>query len=621
MSAEIGLFCLILALVVQGLSGCVIFASAQKRDACQALVMRSAQLGFVLCAGAMTALIAARVQLDFSVENVASHANQTLPMLYRIVGAWGNHEGSMLLWALMMTGFAAMLATLHPRCALSRDCLSIQALLSAGVLIFILLTSNPFTRIFPPPWDGAALNPLLQDIALAMHPPLLYVGYVGFSLVFSLSVAGLLRREINPGWARRVRPWALAAWASLTIGIGLGSWWAYRELGWGGWWFWDPVENASLLPWLTGIALIHSLIVLQKRGAFGHWMALLAILTFAMSLVGTFLVRSGMITSVHSFASDPERGIYILTYLVLSIGAAMVVYSLRAGSIATPPPEDRALALSREGFLAWNNVLFLTLCGVVLLGTLYPMLGDAMGVSVSVGAPFFNQTTLPIMVLTLALAGIGPVSVWGRDRFSRLRRILLPCLMLSALAALAMLAFVNKEAALAAIGMGMGCWLLLASWHVRRNKAVFLAHSGAAVLAMGITGASLWKIEVEAHAQPGVAVAIGPYRIMPQAVELVRKDNHAANRLPLHITGLAATDAWLTPEYRLYDIRGTATSEAAILPRLWGDIYAVAGETRPGQGTALRLSLHPLIYLLWLGGGLMAAGALMAMVELRRKPR
>lgn len=506
----------------------------------------------------------------------------------------------MLLWCAVMACFAAVLSR-QARNELVLTALCVQAALLAGALAFVLFASNPFTRQIPPPLDGQALTPLLQDVALAAHPPMLYLGYVGFSVVFSLACAGLWHKRLDSDWARMARPWICVPWAALTLGIGLGSWWAYRVLGWGGFWFWDPVENASLLPWLAGTALLHVSRVLEKRGMLAAATALLAILTFAMSLIGTFLVRSGLVTSVHSFASDPARGAYILGYFAVSVGGALTLFAWRAPGGPRPQP------LSREGVMLMGAVLLGIACATVLLGTLYPMLAEWLGEGgIAVGALYFQMTVLPVLGLCVVLAGLAQRLRWERDNFSRLA----PALVNPALATLAggliVLTLATREVALAAVCIALAVWMVAALlFRPRARLSVMLAHGGAALVILGMVGAGLWQSA--AHGAPGQALKLGPYTAIYEGMEPVLGPTYHGQGARLRIEdahGMVLGS--LTPQLRMYD-GGEHVATPAILPRLWGDIYAVATP----EGVELRL--EPLIYALWLGCALAASGGLLAL--------
>lgn len=614
MLPEFGLFFLIVALLASLLQGATLLPAA--RPLTRSLAAAAWVQSLCVCLS-FAILVGARLDSDFTVLNVLMHSNLSLPTLYKITGSWGNHEGSMLLWAMVLAGYGAAVA-LRAKDTLAQRAVAVQALICAGVLGFIIFTSNPFARVFPPAPDGEALNPLLQDVALAMHPPLLYLGYVGFSIVFSFAVAAMLEGKMAQGWAARVQPWAMLAWAFLTLGIGLGSWWAYRVLGWGGFWFWDPVENASLLPWLAGTALLHANTVLKKRGLLTGWVLLLAILTFGLSLLGTFLVRSGAITSVHSFANDPERGVFILLFMALVLGSALALYALRAGRMDTAQAE-RMLPLSREGMIVINNLFVLTACGTVLLGTLYPMLSEWLdGSRISVGPSFFNRTFLPLMAVPLLLAGLTPFMPWQKADAGKALKQARPALLAAAAAVLLVVAAVRQEMALGALGLGISAWLGVCSvqWIRARGGAghawpVFLGHVGAAVLLAGLTGTTLWKQEVEMPMGVGERVEIGGYTVTLAERNVLDTEEYGGLAARFTLEGRGALE--LAPEYRQYRIRQMATSIADIHTGLWYDLYAVIGETTPdGEKTAVRLYFRPLMTLFWAGFALMAAGGFMA---------
>ena len=658
MLAEIAVFSLCIALMLS-----LVSAAALWRPALGDFVPTASSVAAALIFFALTALIILRLDSDFTVVSVADHSNRALPLLYKIAGAWGNHEGSMLLWALVMATMGAALSTnntsspacgggneawilrsfrkilsrvvgviscreskyvapspplIPPQAGGNRIAAAVQALLTAGVLLFILVTSNPFARIFPPPVDGKMLNPLLQDMALSIHPPLLYLGYVGFSAVFSLAIAGLLARRIDSDWAKTAHPWMMFSWSMLTVGIALGSWWAYRELGWGGFWFWDPVENASLLPWLAGTALIHSNIVLKKRGMLAGWVALLAILTFALSLIGTFLVRSGAITSVHSFASDPTRGLYILGYIALTIGGGLTLYSLRIASITSP---SHLRPASREGVIVINNLFLLTACATVLLGTLYPLLAEiAGGHSITVGAPYFNRTFLPMMALCLLFAGIAPFLPWKKAALTRAIFRAWPAWSAALVTVILVLAFIQKEALIVAGALSLAAFLMVASsqwlaagrWRNAAHWPVFLAHFGASILVIGITCVSLWSQTREGFFSVGNSVAFAGHMVDYQKEETLKTPNYKSTRATLRIRKNDHNIATLTPEFRRYTIGKSTTSETAIYSTPAYDIYAVIGETNESGATALRLYYKPTISFVWLGALLIASGGLLS---------
>jgi cytochrome c-type biogenesis protein CcmF len=628
MIAETGLVLLILALLASLLQAAFLLP-VKSLKACLPPCLESAAWLQALCITlAFAMLVTLRLDSDFSVMNVAQHSNLTLPTLYKVVGTWGNHEGSMLLWVMVLAAFGATVALspMPDEPELKKNIIATQAAISSGFLLFILCTSNPFARLFPPPPDGEALNPLLQDMALAIHPPLLYIGYVGFSIVFSFAVAALLRGELTPRWAALVHPWILASWSALTLGIGLGSWWAYRVLGWGGFWFWDPVENAALLPWLAGTALLHSNIVLKKRHMLKQWVLLLAIVTFALSLLGTFLVRSGVLISVHSFASDPARGAYILGYIVVVVGGALLLYAVRAARI-TSDGNEGMLPLSREGMIVINNLLLLTACATVFLGTTYPMVSEWLtGDRLTVGPPYFNTTFLPLIALSLVAAGLTPFMPWKKAELRKALRHTLPALWASLAAVAVALAAMRQDIAFSAAGAGLACWLGACSlhWVWKRGWSggslpVFLGHFGAAILVAGVTGAALSKLEVERGMAIGETLEIGGYRLTYESEEPLDNPDYSGRKATLVAQdNTGATVTALAPEYRIYTIRQTASSIASIHSTLTHDLYAVIGESTPdGKRTAVRVYLNPLTGLIWLGCVLIAMGGIVGIT--RRK--
>ena len=644
MIPEIGQFALALALAAALVQSVLPIAGAARGDVTW---MRSAAATALLQTGllavAFAALIRSFVVSDFTVVNVAENSHSLKPLVYKVAGAWGSHEGSLLLWTLMLALFGAGVALFgrNVPLALRARTLSVQAWIAVGFLTFMILTSNPFDRVFPPPADGAELNPLLQHIGLALHPPLLYLGYVGFSIVFSFAVAALIEGRVDPAWARWVRPWTLAAWTALTGGIALGSWWAYAELGWGGWWFWDPVENVSFMPWLLGTALLHSAIVTEKRDAFKAWTILLAILTFSLSLFGTFIVRSGLLTSVHAFAVDPERGLYILGLLAVAIGGSLTLFAVRAPAME---PGGLFRPVSREGGLMINNLALAVATATVLFGTLYPLILEGVtGEKISVGPPYFNATFLPIMLPLLLAMGIGPLLPWKRADLPAA----LSLLRLVAVAALgvALLAWwwETDGPVLAVLAMALAAWLLLAtirewghrvklgaaplaeSWRRARGlpraaHGMTLAHAGLAVAVIGMTGSTAWKEEVVVLASPGTQVEVAGRSVTLEGVEDVRGPNYAAARATLTVErdGEAIT---LHPERRFYPAAGSRTTESAIRPdALGGDLYATISEPAAGfDGSAwtLRVLHEPFVNLIWLGSALMVLGGTASLSDRR----
>jgi cytochrome c-type biogenesis protein CcmF len=639
MIIEIGHFSLILALCVAVLQAVVPLIGASRGAPELTDWARPAALTqFLFVAIAFAALTHAYLVSDFSVANVAANSNSVKPLLYKISGVWSNHEGSMLLWVLILALFGAAVALCGRQLPppLRARVLAVQAMIGTGFLLFILLTSNPFLRQFPPPPEGAGLNPILQDPGLAFHPPFLYLGYVGFSIAFCFAAAALLEGRVDPAWARWVRPWTLAAWCALTVGIAMGSWWAYYTLGWGGWWFWDPVENASFMPWLVGTALLHSAIVVEKREALKSWTILLAILAFSLSLLGTFLVRSGVLTSVHAFASDPRRGVFILLLLSLYTGGALLLFAwrapqLRGGGLFAP--------ISREGGLLLNNLLLTTAAAAVLLGTLYPLFLDLVsGQKVSVGPPFFNLTFVPIMAPLLVAMGVGPMLPWKRgDLWAALARLKLAFAVTAGVALVVLLA-TGARAVGATAGLALAAWLFAATlaelaerirlfegplasvwrraWRLPRAAwGMSLAHAGMAVVIAGIAGSSSWTEERIVSARPGQSFDLAGYRIALAAVEPVGGSDYTAIRADLRLSRDGRAIAALHPERRRF-ANGTA-SHVAIRTNLLADIYAVIGEPDGNGAYVLRLYYNPLVPWIWLGAAVMALGGLVSLSDRR----
>ena len=622
MTAEFGISCLILATLVATFQSFYLFGKTSFKVAC---MPQAALLQALLVSLALASLVILRVESDFSIQNVAQNSNLHLPILYKIVGTWGNHEGSMLLWLWVLSIFGNMIAiSQNIDTALRNMAVAVQSILALGVMIFILLTSNPFARIFPPLTDGKTLNPLLQDIGLALHPPLLYLGYVGFSIVFSLAVASLLTGIRGRQWAHIVHPWILAAWSALTIGIGLGSWWAYRELGWGGWWFWDPVENASLLPWLSGTALLHANIVLKKRGLLGQWVCVLSIMTFALSMIGTFLVRSGALTSVHSFASDPARGLFILAYIICTVGGALVLFAMRGNTVKS---EEVASPKSREGLIILNNLFLITACMSVLLGTLYPLFSEWLhGNKLTIGAPYFNLTFIPLMVLPIFFAGLAPYLPWKKADFFKSMHAAKPAILSCVTAIFVLFAIIKTHFLYGILGFGLAIWLLFASINLlltrnlRANLPVAIAHAGVAVLVAGITGSGLWKTEQEKWLRTGDTLQTGSYALTLENKSAYEDNNYTADQSIFRLEYEGKLLDRLIPEYRNYRISNARTSEAALYPHFGGDVYAVTGETsKDGTAVATRLYHIPMIHFIWAGFVLMALGGVAAIIMNRGK--
>jgi cytochrome c-type biogenesis protein CcmF len=618
MTAEIGQLALTLALAlasvmaVSGIAGARVTAGISRRIASSAAM---GMLVFIVLA--FGTLVYAAAVSDFSVLNIANNSSLAKPMLYKITGVWGNHEGSMLLWMLVLALYTAAIAFAKRGSErLTSAALGVQGLLAIAFLVFILFTSNPFLRVDPPPFDGAGLNPLLQDLGLAIHPPALYIGYVGLSASFAYAAAALITREVDASWARAARPFMLVAWIALTIGITLGSWWAYYELGWGGFWFWDPVENASLMPWLVATALLHSALATERTGAFRTWTLLLAIAAFSLSLIGTFLVRSGVLTSVHAFANDPERGTFILVMLVLAIGGALGLFAWRAPSLETGSAFE---PVSRETALLVNNVLLVGAVATVFLGTLYPLFLDAFtGTKISVGPPFFALTFVPIFVALLILLPFGPRLLWRKAVFGEALRSLFPALGVAVIVAI-VVCFVVKSHLAAAVGLfGLAAWVISASLldFVRRpvrtaaSFAVALAHAGLGVTLMGVAGTTLWRAETLSLLGPGETVQVGPYTLTMGRVERADGPNYAAIRADIHVSDGVRTIATLTPAKRVYPTEQQETAETAIRTTGVSDLYLALGDERGRGRFIVRAYFNPLAPFIWFGGAIMGLGGL-----------
>ncbi|MBX9608741.1 MAG: heme lyase CcmF/NrfE family subunit, partial [Gammaproteobacteria bacterium] len=609
MVAELGHFALILALAVALVQGTLPLVGASRGDLRLMSLGRTAALTqaflVLLSFGALTQ---AYVTSDFSVLNVVANSHSAKPLLYKISGVWGNHEGSMLLWALILALFGAAVAIFGNNLpdTLRSRVLAIQALIGVGFLAFLLFTSNPFERVFPAPPDGNGLNPLLQDPGLAFHPPLLYLGYVGFSVTYAFAVAALLEGRVDAAWARWVRPWALAAWCFLTLGIALGSWWAYYILGWGGFWFWDPVENASLMPWLAGTALLHSAIVVEKRDALKSWTVLLALLAFSLSLLGTFLVRSGVLTSVHAFAQDPARGMFILAFLLLVTGGGLALYAWRApqlqgGGLFQP--------VSREGALILNNLLLCTLAATVLLGTLYPLFLDLLtGNKVSVGPPFFNATFVPLCAPLFAALCVGPFLGWKRAELGPALMRLRLALVVSLAAIVVAMTMIDSRSTLAALAFGFGVWLIVGSLASlsdrvrsgtlrtipRSTLGMVISHASLGVVVLGSVATSSWNTELMQTMKPGDRVDFAGYSVLLERMDEVRGPNYIAERATLNVSVGGKPYTVLQPERRLFTVQRRQIAETAIQTNLLRDFYATLGEGDPRQGWVIRLYLNPL---------------------------
>ncbi|WP_445501813.1 heme lyase CcmF/NrfE family subunit [Microvirga sp. G4-2] len=640
MLVEAGHFALTLALGLSLIQFVVPLWGARANDPVLMSVGPVTGLAVFACIGfAFLALTVAYVTSDFSVLNVVENSHSAKPLIYKLSGVWGNHEGSMLLWILILALFGAVVALARNSIPqrLQANTLAVQAAITIAFLLFILITSNPFTRVIPAPAEGQDLNPLLQDPGLAIHPPLLYIGYVGFSISFAFAIASLIDGRIDAVWARIVRPWTLGAWAFLTLGIAMGSYWAYYELGWGGWWFWDPVENASLMPWLAGTALLHSTVVMEKRDALKVWTVLLAILTFSLSLLGTFLVRSGVLTSVHSFAVDPERGSFILGILIFFIGGSLALFAWRApmlkqGGLFAP--------VSREGALVLNNLFLATACATVLIGTLYPLALEVLtGEKISVGAPFFNFTFLPLIVPLLLLLPLGQTLAWKRGNFLGTAQRLYAVFGMSILATIAMFAFKYGGPVAAPLGIGLGVYLVLGSlneivtrswsrgtplsvaWRKAANLprsawGTVLAHAGVGLTVIGIA-ATAWGVEGLATLKLGERLTTGGYEARLERVVPRTNANYREDAAVFTIFRQGQELGTLESMKRLYVTRGMPTTEAGIMTVGLGQVYISLGEVQSDGSVGVRMYYKPLVLLIWIGALVMALGGGVSLTDRR----
>ncbi len=641
MIAEFGHFALITAFILSLAQSVLPLFGAARGNIVMMLVAPASAISVTLAVIlSFFALVWGFITSDFSLALVANHSHSTKPMIYKISGTWGNHEGSLLLWILILVIYGGLLAfggRAMP-IALKARILAIQGMVSAGFLAFSLFTSNPFQRLSTIPLDGKGLNPILQDPGLAIHPPMLYLGYVGLSMAFAFAVAALITGEVDRMWAKWMRPWVIAAWSALTCGIALGSWWAYYELGWGGWWFWDPVENASLMPWLAATALLHSAIVVEKRGQLKSWTVLLAIMAFSLSLVGTFIVRSGLLTSVHSFASDPARGVFVLVILLFAVGIPLALYAWRGPQLFTTA--DFTLA-SREGALIANNMLLIVATAIVLLGTFYPLgLEMVTGARITVGPPYFDATFNPVMALLMVIMAIGPVMAWRRGRTTRLQPVMICAIAGGAIACLALLSFeagfgIGPLVALGLIGwlsagIGADIWLQLgptksADFSARLKRlprdviGMWVAHFGIVIFMLGAVGDSLFNSEQVVRANPGDIIKIADRNVTFTGIQQVQGPNYQAIAAQLEYRDEAGNlFAVLTPGKRIYSAERQTTTEAAIRPTLRGDDYAVLGDGDAQIGYTLRLYYKPLISWIWGGAALMAVGGLISVFGRQR---
>ena len=632
MIAEVGRFALILAFMVSIAQAILPLIGAQRLDRrLMAFGDHAAQAQFFFVAFAFGCLVALFVTSDYSVSVVAANSNAAMPLLYRVTGTWGNHEGSMLLWSLILAFFGATIGTFGKAIPnqLRARVLSVQSLIGVGFLAFIIFTSNPFLRLFPAPLQGNGLNPLLEDPGLAFHPPFLYLGYVGFSTAFSFAAAALIGGGAGAAWARYARPWILAAWTLLTIGIAGGSIWAYYELGWGGWWGWDPVENASLMPWLLGTALLHCALVVERRQAFIRWTLLLGIMTFTMSLVGTFVVRSGVLSSVHAFALDPARGVFILGLIIAATGGSLALYAFRAKSLPLGEPFD---VVSRESGLLLNNVLILAAMATVFIGTFYPLFIDLIGRDkISVGPPYYALTFAPLAVPVLVAMVIGPFLKWRKDRLGPALKETRPAFIAAILIGLIVFVFSSEHRVAASCGLALATWVIVGSLEIlfrrikigriafadsvrlafslpRSTYGVVVAHLGMGLLVVGVVGSTAWKEEKVVAMHPGSVTHFAGYDVQMLKAELGQGSDYKSQRgLFLASRGEDRTPLLLTPEIRFYPERQTETTEASIRSGPLSNLYISMGEQN-GDSWPVRLYYHPLVVWIWIGAMCMAAG-------------
>jgi cytochrome c-type biogenesis protein CcmF len=634
---EFGHFSLIVALLM-AVCGTLIpfYGQVKQLPALQAVAVPAMRIVATLLTLSFSILIYAFVISDFSVALVVQNSHSLKPLLYKIAGTWGNHEGSLLLWIWVLSLYGLALSC-GKQNDMTQKALPVQNGLIVMFLCLLIFTSNPFMRVFPPALNGHDLNPLLQDPALAFHPPMLYAGYVGYSVIFALAIAGLWTRRIDQNWASYVRPWAMTAWIFLTAGLALGSWWAYYELGWGGWWFWDPVENAALLPWLTGTALMHSVIVLEKRNHLPNWTVLLALLCFALSLLGTFLVRSGVITSVHAFASDPTRGLFILMILMVTLGGSLCFYAMRK------PQQDIVqpmMLFSREGALTLNNMILIAGMVTVLIGTLYPLVLDSLtGTLISVGPPYYALTFVPLMIPMLCLMAMAPFVAWGRYSWASLWARIETFSLITAACVVALLWWKTDLALWSIICFAAGLWVLvsaLAYWWERAQSswrnlfpqpltvwAVVLGHAGLGLAVLGMVGSAFWVQSTSAWLAPQDQVTLGDYRLTLQEIRLLTGPNYNSDTAMITVTDTHDRTTSLMPEKRWYPIAGKDTSEVALHTLGTHDLYVALGtEHAEKPGTwMVRVYIHPLINLLWAGVAVMIAGGVCALLSCRHRKK
>jgi len=638
MLPEIGNIALIMALVIAVIQLVFPLYGAARGNIAMMSVARPAAIAqFVFVSISFACLVTVFVNNDFSVLYATNHSNSQLPLLYRVSAVWGGHEGSMLLWMLMLTAWGMAVALFSRKLPLDMVArvLGIMGFLSIGFFWFVLETSNPFERILPALADGRDLNPLLQDPGLAIHPPMLYMGYVGFSVAFAFAIAALLSGKMDATWARWSRPWTTVAWVFLTIGIALGSWWAYYELGWGGWWFWDPVENASFMPWLVGTALMHSLAVTEKRGSFKNWTVLLAIFAFSLSLLGTFLVRSGILTSVHSFASDPERGLFILIYLCIVVGGSLILYAWRAPQVGLG---GRFSLVSRETLLLTNNVLLIVACAAVLLGTLYPLALDAMGMGkISVGPPYFDMVFVPIMAVLIFFLGVGPLARWKKASVPDLANKLKYAAAVAVITAVIVPFIMGKWTIMISLGVLMAAWIIgsivvgIRNRIVTRNKAggkvgslsrsyygMQLGHLGVAVFIIGVTFVNGYEEDKDVSMNIGDTVTVGDYTFRFDGVTSAKGPNYEAQRGRITVIHDGVETGVMFPEKRFYNVQQQVMTEAAIDTGLFRDLYVSLGEPLGSKGGwSVRVYNKPFVDWIWAGCLIMSIGGILAISDKR----
>ncbi len=638
MVPELGHFSLILAFCMSLILGTLpIFGAYRGYSSWIAVARPTAYAQFLFMALSYGCLTYSCLTHDFSVKYIATNSNTSLPVIYLISGVWGAHEGSLLLWGLVLTIWTALVARFSksiPEATVARV-LGVMGLVGIGFLLFLLFTSNPFERLFPAPLEGRDLNPLLQDPGLAIHPPMLYMGYVGFSVAFAFAIAALLEGRLDTAWARWSRPWTNMAWTFLTLGIALGSWWAYYELGWGGWWFWDPVENASFMPWLVGTALIHSLAATEKRGVFKTWTVLLAIFAFSLSLLGTFLVRSGVLTSVHAFASDPTRGLFILVFLALVVGGSLTLYAVRAPSVKSSTSFE---FVSKESVILLNNLLLVVTAASILLGTLYPLVIDALGMGkISVGPPYFNAVFVPLMAPLAIAVGVGMLLRWKKDSLSQLALRVRWFIAASIVGGLLLPLLMPFYSWAAALGITLALWTVamtvlafierlgVKGWSWQRIKAIpsgfygmTFAHLGIAVFVIGITLTSVYSVEKDVRLAPDETIDMSGYIFEFHGVQQNKGPNYVAQQAFVTVTYKGQEVAKLEPQKRVYQVKTMPMTEAAIDAGLFRDLFVAIGEPLGDKGAwSLRIYYKAFIRWIWLGALFMAAGGLLAACDKR----